>query len=107
MPDETLVRHHFEHYIKLLELFETRQTWTFNFAILVYAAAIAGCGTLMEKALLPAFQKPKGSPEGDVSVAAFCVLCSVVLPLVILPLCYLFVDVSIYCAAMNMGYREY
>ena len=101
LPD--VVRLHFDHYMKLLELFETRQTWTFNFAVGVYTVAFAGCGSLIEKAILPAFLKTGPSVEADVSVGSLAIIFSIALPLLLLPLCYLFVDVSIYCAALNSG----
>ena len=96
MPDQLpeVVKVHFDHYMKLLDLFETRQTWTFNFAVGVYTVAIAACGSLVEKAILPAFLKAGVSVEADVSVGSIALIFSIALPLVMLPRCYLFVDVS-------------
>lgn len=92
--------------MKDLELFETRQTWTFNFAVAVYALAIGGLGPAVGAAFVPAV-KAAPSAEADVTVASLAAIFSIILPMVMLPLCYLFVDVSVYCAALNGGYLKF
>jgi hypothetical protein len=79
------------HHLKLLDLFETRQTWAFNFALIVYASALGSLTTLCDK------------PTSPTLVAIIILVISLGLPLLILPICFLYVDVSVYCAALNVG----
>jgi len=90
---EIALRAYYDHYMKLLDLFETRQTWAFNFALVVYAGAVTAAGGLSDKLV------------GHRAAAAVLTL-SVALPLLVLPVCLLYVDVSVYCAALNLGNLE-
>jgi hypothetical protein len=104
-PLTEFVRLHFDHYMKLLDLFETRQTWTFNFAVGVYAIAIPAAGFLVDKAALAL--KGGVSDETDVIVGLAALTFSIALPLLMLSLGSLFVDVSVYCAALNVGSNNF
>ena len=95
-----VLRNHFEHFLKLLDLFETRQTWAFNFTVIVYVSAIAAVGPLLEH-LVPT--KMHSGIEILISMCAGVVVYSIVVPILILPLCFLYSDVSVYCAALNEG----
>ena len=79
-----------EHYLKLLDLFETRQTWAFNFALLVYGAACAALSQLGDAI----WKKP---------CAPLVIILAIGLPILVLPICLLFADVTVYCAALNAG----
>jgi hypothetical protein len=105
-PDSyRILRDHTEHHQKLVELFETRQTWAFNFALVLYAAAFAPLGNIVQL---------MGSPQASttpfqVPVVAYTILIgyTVVLPALVLPVCFLYCDVSVFCAALNAGGLRY
>lgn len=88
-----------EHFLKLLDLFETRQTWAFNFAMLVYTTAFAIFGVLIDKMYKP---EHGWQPESHM-LAAGAVVLSIALPILMLPLCFLYCDVSVFCAALTEG----
>ena len=103
-------KNQFEHYLKLIDVFETRQTWVFNFAILVYIGAMSASGPVLEHIVQPALDAfaagklAAGSAKAPFldSLVFTCVgLYSVLLPLLMLPLCYLYIDVSIFGSALN------
>jgi hypothetical protein len=98
-----IIERQHEHYLKLLDVFETRQTWAFNFATLLYTGAFTVFGVLIDKMYKP----DKGwAPEYHV-VAASVVMLSVALPILMLPLCFLYSDVSVFCAALTEGNLPY
>jgi hypothetical protein len=103
MRDSDALGFQYSHYMKLLELFENRQTTAFNFALLVYGGAVATYGALSDKIMLPALRQGMGTPEADLAATTAVAIFSIVVPLFILPLCLLYSDVSIYCAALNVG----
>ena len=93
----------YKHFLTLVDLFETRQTWTFNFAILVYVGGFTALAPLLEKVVIPAIRSGGRTPEGNLAIGASSIIYSIALPLIMLPLCYLYVDVSVFCAALNAG----
>jgi hypothetical protein len=97
----------FDHYLKLMEVFETRQTWVFNFAIILYIGAFATSGPLLEHIIKPAIegfrQTGNVTPYLDILMLVSVGLYSLLLPALTVPLCYLYVDVSIFGAALSAG----
>ena len=90
---------YYSHYLKLLELFETRQTWAFNFGLIVYGAAFSAIGPIFGQQSVPL-------PPGDGAVLRIIVF-SFALPILILATFCLYADVSIYCAALNVANTKY
>jgi hypothetical protein len=82
-----------ETYLKLVDLFETRQTWAFNFAFVTYVACFGALGAIVSDV------------KDHTGVALLAVAFG--LPLLIYPLFCLYVDVSAYCAALHSGNRKH
>ncbi len=47
----------YDHFLRTLDVFETRQTWAFNFAVPVYIFSFSAIGVAFQNLLMPALNQ--------------------------------------------------